>query len=49
MTEASVRFAAFKLRQRYRAALKEIVAETVLTEEEVNEELAHLGILFQSP
>ena len=49
MTEGAVRFAAFKLRERYRGALKEIVTETVVTDEEVAEELAHLRTLFQSP
>ena len=47
MSEGSVRFAAFKLRQRYRAALREIVAETVTSMEEVEAELAHLRTLFQ--
>jgi RNA polymerase sigma-70 factor (ECF subfamily) len=47
MTEGSIRFAAFKLRQRYRAALREIVAETVTGMEEVEAELAHLRTLFQ--
>lgn len=48
LTEASARFAAFKLRQRYRAILHEIVAETVASEDEVQEELVHLRALFQS-
>jgi RNA polymerase sigma-70 factor (ECF subfamily) len=47
MTEGSIRFAAFKLRQRYRAALREIVAETVSNMDEVEAELAHLRTLFQ--
>ena len=47
LTEASARFAAFKLRQRYRAALREIVAETVAIEAEVEKELIHLRTLFQ--
>ena len=48
LSEASIRFAAFKLRQRYREVLKEIVAETVPTEEEVAGELVHLRTLFRS-
>ena len=48
LTEASARFAAFKLRQRYRAILHEIVAETVADDGEVEEELVHLRALFQS-
>ena len=48
LTEASARFAAFKLRQRYRAILHEIVAETVANDGEVEEELVHLRALFQS-
>ncbi len=47
MTEGSVRFAAFKLRQRFRATLREIVAETVTSLDEVESELAHLRTLFQ--
>ena len=48
LTEASARFAAFKLRQRYRAILHEVVAETVANDSEVEEELAHLRALFRS-
>jgi RNA polymerase sigma factor (sigma-70 family) len=48
MTEGSVRFAAFKLRQRFRETLREIVAETVSNLDEVEAELAHLRTLFQS-
>ncbi len=47
MTEASIRFAAFKMRQRYRGALRDTVAETVASMEEVEAELAHLRTLFQ--
>jgi len=46
MTEGSIRFAAFKLRQRYRATLHDIVAETVADVGEVEAELAHLRTLF---
>jgi len=48
LTEASARYAAFKLRQRYRAVLHEIVAETVADEAEVEEELVHLRAVFRS-
>ena len=48
LTEASARYAAFKLRQRYRAILHEIVADTVADEAEVEEELIHLRALFRS-
>lgn len=47
MSEGSVRFAAFELRRRYRAALHEIVAETVASVPEVEAELAHMRRLFQ--
>ena len=46
MSEGSIRFGAFKLRQRYRAALREIVAETVASADDVDAELAHLRTLF---
>ena len=45
-SEASVRFAAFKLRQRYRAVLRELVADTVAEPDEIDDELAHLRSLF---
>jgi hypothetical protein len=41
-----VRYAAFKLRERYRALLREAIHETVTTEEEAAEEMAHLRGLF---
>lgn len=47
VSEGSARFAAFKLRQRYRAVLHEIVANTVASEDEVEAELAHLRTLFR--
>ena len=42
----AVRFAAFKLRERYRDMLREAIQETVSSEEEAAEELAHLRALF---
>ena len=47
LTEASARFAAFKLRGQFRALLRETVAETVAGEAEVEAELSHLRALFQ--
>lgn len=46
LTEPSLRFAAFKIRGRYRDLLRETIAETVCTPEEVDEELAHLKSAF---
>ncbi len=46
LSESGVRFAAFKLRQRYRAVLREIVAETVAGQEEIEDELNRLRALF---
>jgi len=47
LSEASTRFAAFKLRQRYREVLRELVADTVAGEDEVEVEITHLRRLFQ--
>jgi RNA polymerase sigma-70 factor (ECF subfamily) len=47
LTEAAARFAAFKLRQRYRAVLREIIADTVAAQDEIEDELAHLRTLFR--
>lgn len=47
MSEGATRFAAFKLRQRYRATLREIIAETVVSHDEIEAELTHLRNLFQ--
>lgn len=46
LSAAAVRFAAFKLRERYRDMLREAVQETVSSEEEAAEELVHLRALF---
>lgn len=48
ITEPSYRFAAFKIRSRYRDLLRELIAETVSTEEEIDEELAHIKGVFGS-
>ena len=41
-----VRYAAFKLRERYRGMLREAIQQTVATEEEVAGELVYLRGLF---
>lgn len=46
LSAGGVRFAAFKLRERYRELLRATIQETVTTEHEVEEELAHLRELF---
>ncbi len=46
LSPAAVRYAAFKLRERYRALLREAIQETVTTEEEAAEEMSHLRGLF---
>lgn len=46
LSAGGVRFAAFKLRERYREMLRAAIQETVTTPEEVEEELAHLRELF---
>ncbi len=46
LSAGGVRFAAFKLRERYREMLREAIRETVTTPGEVEEELAHLRELF---
>lgn len=49
MTPGAVRVAAHRLRQRYRDTIRKIVMETVSTEAQVDEELAHLvAILSRS-
>jgi RNA polymerase sigma factor (sigma-70 family) len=47
LTEASARFAVFKLRERFRGALCEVVAETVESRDEVDGEIAYLSTLFR--
>jgi DNA-directed RNA polymerase specialized sigma24 family protein len=46
LSAAAMRYAAFKLRERYREMLKEAIHETVTNEVEAAEELAHLRGLF---
>lgn len=47
VAEPAARFMAFKMRQRYRECLTEIVTETVATQEEAKDELAHLLNVFR--
>ena len=44
-----VNFMAFKLRQRFREKLQEVIAETVETHEEVEDEMRHLLDVFETP
>lgn len=46
LSPAAVRYAAFKLRERYRAMLREAIQDTVTSEEEAAEEMSHLRCLF---
>lgn len=46
LSPGAVRFAAFKLRERYRTLLKEAIRETVSSEADADEELAHLREIF---
>jgi DNA-directed RNA polymerase specialized sigma24 family protein len=46
MSAGGVRFAAFKLRERYREMLRAVIQETVSTPEEVEQELLHLREVF---
>lgn len=45
----AARFAAFKLRKRYREMLREEIQETVASAKDAEEEFAHLLNVFQSP
>jgi RNA polymerase sigma-70 factor (ECF subfamily) len=49
MTPAAVKVAVFRLRQRYQAALRRRVADTVEAEEDVEDEIAHLLRTFRGP
>ena len=46
LSQGAVRFAAFKLRERYREMLREAIQQTVTSDAEAAEELAHLRELF---
>jgi RNA polymerase sigma-70 factor (ECF subfamily) len=42
LTEGAVKVSVHRLRQRYRRLLRELIAETVATPDEIEEELGHL-------
>ncbi|MES2707961.1 MAG: hypothetical protein V4726_15315 [Verrucomicrobiota bacterium] len=46
LSPAGVRYAAFKLRERYRALLRAAIQQTVTTETEIGDELQHLRAIF---
>lgn len=48
ITEGAVKAAAHRLRQGFRTALRRAIAETVTTEEEIEEEIRHLFTVFQA-
>jgi RNA polymerase sigma-70 factor (ECF subfamily) len=48
LTEGAVKAAAHRLRQGFRTALRRAIAQTVSTEEEVDDEIRHLFDVFQS-
>jgi RNA polymerase sigma-70 factor (ECF subfamily) len=48
LTEGAVKSAAHRLRQGFRTALRRAIAETVTTEEEIEEEIRHLFTVFQA-
>lgn len=45
--ESTARYAAFKLRERFREEVRNVIRDTVTTEEELAEELAYLQQVFQ--
>ena len=49
ITEGAVKAAAHRLRQNFRAALRRAIAETVASEDEIDDEIRHLFEVFQSP
>jgi len=49
MSEGAVKVAAHRLRQSFRAALREAIAETVITEADIDDEIRHLFTVFQTP
>jgi RNA polymerase sigma-70 factor (ECF subfamily) len=48
LTEGAVKAAAHRLRQGFRAALRRAIAQTVSTEEEIDDEIRHLFEVFNS-
>lgn len=49
LSEGAVKVAAHRLRQGFRAALRSIIAETVTSEEEIDDEIQNLFEIFKSP
>ena len=49
MSPGAVKVAAHRLRQGFRAALRQIIAETVASEAEIDDEIRHLFTVFQTP
>jgi len=49
LTEGAVKAAAHRLRQDFRTALRRSIAETVTSEEEIDDEIQHLFTVFQAP
>ena len=49
LTEGAVKAAAHRLRQGFRTALRRAIAETVTSEEEIDDEIQHLFMVFQPP
>jgi RNA polymerase sigma-70 factor (ECF subfamily) len=49
LTEGAVKTAAHRLRQGFRTALRRAIAETVTSEEEIDDEIRHLFTVFQAP
>lgn len=49
MTEGAVKVAAHRLRQSFRTALRLAIAETVTSEEDIDDEIRHLFTVFQAP
>jgi RNA polymerase sigma-70 factor (ECF subfamily) len=49
LTEGAVKAAAHRLRQGFRTALRRAIAETVCSEEEIDDEVRHLFTVFQTP
>lgn len=49
LTEGAVKAAAHRLRQGFRTALRRAIADTVISEEEIDDEIRHLFTVFQAP
>jgi RNA polymerase sigma factor (sigma-70 family) len=49
MTEGAIKAAAHRLRQKFREVLRSAIAETVSSEDEIDDEIQHLFTVFQTP